>query len=93
MIGCFASICPFLISGNSLSDFGEFSFRFQVFLFYATEMFSFSITVPLVFTARLNLRANCDGAFKYVIKGKHGCMTDGEMYNSINVDKGRTRCL
>ena len=43
--------------------------------FSIVEMFSFSITVslvPLVFTARLNLRANCDGAFKYVIKGKHG---------------------
>ena len=41
--------------------------------FSIVEMFSFSITVslvPLVFTARLNLRANCDGAFKYVIKGK-----------------------
>ena len=74
-------ICDRLFCFNmSLSDFGEFSFQFQVFLFYATEVFSFSITVslvPLVFTARLNLRANCDGAFKYVIKGKHGCMTDG----------------
>jgi hypothetical protein len=40
--------------------------------FSIVEMFSFSTTVPLVFTARLNLRANCDGAFKYVIKGKHG---------------------
>ena len=39
MIGCFASICPFLISGNSLSVFGEFCFRFQVFLFYATDKF------------------------------------------------------
>ena len=37
MIGRFATTCPFLISGNSLSDSGEFCFRFQVFLLYATQ--------------------------------------------------------
>ena len=37
MIGCIASTCPFLIAENSLSDNGEFCFRFQVFLLYATQ--------------------------------------------------------
>ncbi|MBP3881454.1 MAG: hypothetical protein J6E40_04710 [Lachnospiraceae bacterium] len=37
MIGWFATTCPFLISGKSRSDFGDFCFRFQVFLLYATQ--------------------------------------------------------
>ena len=37
MIGWFASTCPFPIFGNSLSDFRDFSFRFQVLLLYATH--------------------------------------------------------
>ena len=43
--------------------------------FSIIEMLSFPITVsfiPLVFTARLNLRANCASTFKDVIKDMHG---------------------
>ena len=38
-MGCYASTCPFPISGNSFSDTGEFCFRFRVFLVYATHAF------------------------------------------------------
>ena len=55
-IGWFATICPFLILGNSLSDFGEFCFRFQVFLLYATHtwisIFGKSTSEPIAATVK-----------------------------------------